>query len=47
MGNKEEALIDYNNAIQLDPLDAITYINRGIFWYYIIGILYKDIGNKD
>ncbi len=26
----EEAILDYNKAIEIDPTDATAYINRGI-----------------
>ena len=29
-GRAEEALIDYNKAIKINPLDAIAYNNRGV-----------------
>lgn len=29
MENKEQALIDFNKAIQLDPLNSKFYYNRG------------------
>lgn len=29
MGNKENALEDYNKSIELDPTDSHTYYNRG------------------
>lgn len=39
MGNKEQALLDYNMAIQIDPLNAE--------FYYIRGDLYHDMDNKE
>lgn len=33
-------------AIDLNPLDAKTFINKGILLIYSIGILHKEMGNK-
>lgn len=32
MGNSDRAILDYNEAIRLNPLDAATYNNRGTAW---------------
>ncbi len=29
LGNKNEALINFNQAIQINPNDAVAYNNRG------------------
>ncbi|MFH1674266.1 MAG: tetratricopeptide repeat protein, partial [Pseudomonadota bacterium] len=36
LGNHQQAIKDYNKAIDLDPLDAMAYSNRG-FAYGILG----------
>lgn len=44
MGNKENALKDYNKSIELDPANSIIYLNRG---NQINSILYSNMGNKE
>ena len=33
LGRKEEALIAYNDAIEIDPMDGDTYYNRGRYYF--------------
>ena len=34
LGRKEEALIDYNKAIEINPIYAKAYYNRGRYYLY-------------
>ena len=36
MGRKEEAFIDYNKAIEINPQYDAAYNNRGYYCIYII-----------
>ena len=48
MGKKEEALIDYNKAIEIDKKDAYTYYNRGKYNFVKqLGNLLRDLGRKE
>lgn len=47
MGNNDQALIDYNKAIELDPHIFQTFHSRGNQFISLVAILYHDIGNYD
>ena len=34
-GNYQEAIVDYNRAVELNPLDADIFYNRGMAKYYL------------
>ena len=36
LGLKEEALVNYTKAIDINPQDASTYNNRGLYYFQSI-----------
>lgn len=46
LGDYDRALMDYADALQLNPYDAITYNNRGVI-YYDLGDMRRAIADFD
>ena len=47
LGRQEEALFDYNKAIEINPRYANYYNNRGDNIQIKLGILLSDLGRKE
>ena len=48
LGRNEDAIIDYTKAIEIAPLFAGAYINRGrCRFQYFLGYAFKELGRNE